>query len=186
MIDVFTKYAWIKPLKDKKAKTDLNIFIKVVSESNRTPYQLWVDQGREFYNSLMQKWWDNNDILIYSNHNKCKTFVAERFIRTLKAKIYKKMTANDRKSYLGYFNKFHTIILLIVLLTKKSVDANYSAMIKEIVIRVVKLLNLKLGLKSRLLGTNISSKGYTKNWSREIFVADSTLKTNPWTYKSKI
>ena len=56
VIDVFAKYAWIKPLKDKKAKTDLNIFIKTVSESNRTLYQLWVDQGREFYNSLMQKW----------------------------------------------------------------------------------------------------------------------------------
>ena len=52
-------------------------------------------------------------------------------------------------------------------------------MIKEILIRVVKLLNLKLGIKSRLLGTNISSKGYTKNWSREIFVADSMLKSNP-------
>ena len=90
MIDVFTEYAWIKLLKDKKAKTDLNIFIKIVSESNRTLYQLWVDQGREFYNSLMQKWYDNNDILMYSNHNKCKTVVAERFIRTLKGKIYKK------------------------------------------------------------------------------------------------
>ena len=46
LIDVFTKYAWIKPLKDKKGKTVLNAFIKIVNESNRKPDKLQVDQGR--------------------------------------------------------------------------------------------------------------------------------------------
>ena len=46
VIDVFTKYAWVKPLKDKKGKTVLNTFIKIVNESNRKPNKLWVDQGR--------------------------------------------------------------------------------------------------------------------------------------------
>ena len=50
VIDVFTKYAWFKPLKDKKGKTVLNAFIEIVNESNRKPNKLWVDQGREFYN----------------------------------------------------------------------------------------------------------------------------------------
>ena len=48
--DVFTRYAWIKPLKDKKGKTVLNSFIEIVNEFNRKPNKLWVDQGREFYN----------------------------------------------------------------------------------------------------------------------------------------
>ena len=61
VIDVFTKYAWVKPLKDKKV---LNAFIEIVNESNRKPNELWVDQGREFYNKLMQKWLRNKDILI--------------------------------------------------------------------------------------------------------------------------
>ena len=65
VIDVFTKYAWVKPLKDKKGKTVLNVFIKIVNESNRKPNKLWVDQGTEFYNKLMQEWLDNNDILMY-------------------------------------------------------------------------------------------------------------------------
>ena len=65
VIDVFTKYAWVKPLKDKKVKTVSNAFIKIVSESNRKPNQLLVDQGREFCNKLMQEWLDNNDILMY-------------------------------------------------------------------------------------------------------------------------
>ena len=54
MIDLFTKYAWGKPLKDKKGKTLLNDFIEIVNKFNHKPNKLWVDQGREFYNKLMQ------------------------------------------------------------------------------------------------------------------------------------
>ena len=53
----------------------------------------------------MQEWLDNNDILMYFTHNEGKSVIAERFIKTLKAKMYKKMTANDSKSYLSYLNK---------------------------------------------------------------------------------
>ena len=44
--DVFTKYAWVKPLKNKKSKAVINGFIKIVNESNRKPNKLYVDQGR--------------------------------------------------------------------------------------------------------------------------------------------
>ena len=64
-----------------------------------------VDQGREFYNVPLQKLLDDSDILIYLIHNESKSVVAERFIKTLIGKIYKKLTANDSKSYLGYLNK---------------------------------------------------------------------------------
>ena len=53
----------------------------------------------------MQEWLDNNNILMYSLHKEGKSVMGERFIKTLKAKIYKKMTANDSKSYLSYLNK---------------------------------------------------------------------------------
>ena len=59
MIDVFTKYAWVKPLEDKKDKTVLNAFMEIVNESNRKSNKLWVDEGRETYNKLMQEWLDN-------------------------------------------------------------------------------------------------------------------------------
>ena len=48
VINVFTKYVWVKRLKDKKGKTVLNVFTEIVNESNRKPNELWVDQGREF------------------------------------------------------------------------------------------------------------------------------------------
>ena len=122
-IDVFTKYASVKPLKDKKGKTVYNAFIEIVNESNRKPNKLWVDQGREFYNKLM-----------YSTHNEGKSVIAERFIKTLKSKIYKKMTANGRKSYLRYLNKlgnqynntYHHSI------NKKVISTDYSALTENI------------------------------------------------------
>ena len=53
----------------------------------------------------MQKWFHDNDILIYLTHNESKSEVAERLIKTLKSKIHKKLTANNKKSYLDYLNK---------------------------------------------------------------------------------
>ena len=104
VIDVFTKNSWVKILKDKKGKTVLNAFIKIVKESNHKPNKLWVVQGREFFKKLEQECLDNNDILMYSTHNEGKSVIAERFIKRLKAKIYKKRTANESKSYLNYLN----------------------------------------------------------------------------------
>ena len=64
MIDVFTKYACVKPLKDKKGKTVLNAFIEKINESYRKSNKSWVDQQTDFYNKLMSEWLDNNNILI--------------------------------------------------------------------------------------------------------------------------
>ena len=86
--DVFTKDAWVKPLKDEKGKIVLNALIKIVNKSNHKPNKLWVDQGRKFCNKLMQERLDNNDILMYSTHNEGKSVIPERFIKTLKAEIY--------------------------------------------------------------------------------------------------
>ena len=57
----------------------------MVNESNPKLKKLWVDQGREFCNKLMQKWFDNNNILMYSTLNEGKSVIAERLIKTLKS-----------------------------------------------------------------------------------------------------
>ena len=74
VIDVFPKYAWVKSV--------LKTFNKVVNESSCKPNKLWVDQGREFYNKLMQEWLENNVTSMYSTHNGGKSVIAERFIKT--------------------------------------------------------------------------------------------------------
>ena len=102
VIDVFTINGWVKPLRDKKAKTVLHDFNEIVNESKRKTNKLWVDQRKEFYNSLVQIKLNDNNILMYWTHNEDKSVVAESFLGTLKTKIYKKITANDKKSYRSY------------------------------------------------------------------------------------
>ena len=60
--DVFTRYASVKALKNKKGKRILNGFIRILNESKGKPDKLWLNQGKWFYNSLMQKWFNDNDI----------------------------------------------------------------------------------------------------------------------------
>ena len=67
-------------------------FSKLLDESNHKPNKIWVDKGSEFYNRSMKSWLEKNDIEMYSTYNEGKSVVAERFIRTLKNKIYKYMT----------------------------------------------------------------------------------------------
>ena len=68
VIDIFTNYAWVKSLNDKNRKTALNAFIEIVNEPNKKTNDFWLDQGKEFYNKVMQDWLDNNSILMYSTH----------------------------------------------------------------------------------------------------------------------
>ena len=60
-----------------------------LDESNRKPNKIWVDKGIEFYNSQMKSWIEKNVIEMCSTYNEGKSVIAERFIRTLKNKIYK-------------------------------------------------------------------------------------------------
>ena len=73
------------------------VFLK---KSNRKPKRIWVDKGSEFYNRSMKSWVQDNDIVMYSTNNDGKSGVAERFIRTIKNKIYKYMTSISKNVYI--------------------------------------------------------------------------------------
>ena len=96
VIDIFSKYAWVVPLKIKKDVSIVNEFQKVLDKSERKPNKIWVDKAGEFYNSCFEKWLKDSDIEMYSIHNKEKLVIAERFIRNLKTKIYKYMTSTSK------------------------------------------------------------------------------------------
>ena len=98
-IDLYSKYALAIPLKDKKGISIVNAFYKIIKQSNRKPNEIWIDQGGEFYNNVFKKWLSDNDIIMYSTYNEGKSVVAERFIRTLKNKLYKHMTATGKNVY---------------------------------------------------------------------------------------
>ena len=90
-IDLFSKYAQLVPLKDKSGISVVNAFQKIISKG-RKPKKIWVNQGDESYSNLFESFLKINDIEMYSTYNEGKYVVAERFIRTLKNKIFKHMT----------------------------------------------------------------------------------------------
>ena len=67
-------------------------FRKIISKE-RKPNKIWVDQGGEFYNNLFKRFLKINNIEMYSTYSEGKSVVAEIFMRTLKNKIFKHMTA---------------------------------------------------------------------------------------------
>ena len=90
---MLSKYAFAVPLKDKKGTTIVNAFQSILENSKRKANKIWVDQGSEFYNKSFKNMLQDNQIKIYSTHNDGKPVVAERFIKALKSKICKHMTA---------------------------------------------------------------------------------------------
>ena len=115
----------------KKGVSIVNALQKILHKSERKPNKTWVDKGSEFYNSFFKKWLQDNDIEMYSIHNDRISVIAERFIGTLKTKIYKYMT------YMTYMTSKYK---------------------------------------------NVLAKGYTPNWSKEVFVVSKIKNTVPWTY----
>ena len=87
------------PIKDKKGTSIVNAFKKLLSDSKRKPNRIWVDQGREFYNKSFKDFLKINNIETYSIYNEGKSVVAERFIGTLKNKIFKHMAAISNNVY---------------------------------------------------------------------------------------
>ena len=118
VIDIFSKYAWVVPLKDKKGISIAKAFQIILKQSNRKQNKIWVDKGSEFYNACFKKCLRDNNIVMYSTHNEGKSVVAERFIRTLKSKMYKYMTSISKNVYIDklddivdeYNNTYHTTI----------------------------------------------------------------------------
>ena len=64
-IDLFGKYAWAVPIKDKIGISMVNAFEKILSDSNRKPNKIWVDQGSEFYNNPFKNVLKINTIEMY-------------------------------------------------------------------------------------------------------------------------
>ena len=185
VIDIYSKYAWVVPLKDKKDVSIVNVFQSILNKSNRKPDKIWVDKGSEFYNRSMKSWLEKNDIEMYSTHNAGKSVVAERFIRTIKNKIYKHMTSISKNVYIDklddivhkYNNKRHRAIEMKPIDVK---DNTYIDFGKEVNDNNAKF---KVGDHVRISKYKSNfSKGYTPNRSEEVFVIKKIKNTIAWTY----
>ena len=187
VIDIFSKYkqTWVVPLKDKKSVTIVSAFQKnqIIQRENQTRY----GQTKEvkFTKVFFKKCLKDNDIEMYSIHNKGKSVVDERFIRTLKTKVYEYMTSVSKNIYIDKLddivneqnNTYHRTIKM------KPVDVKENAYIdlsKEVNDKDSKF---QVGDHVRISKyKNIFTKGYTQNWSEEVFLITEVKSTVSWAY----
>lgn len=94
-IDVFSRYAWLVPLKDKRMESTWIAFDEIMKTSKRKPAKIWVDRGSEFYNQYWKPRLENLGITMYSTYGDHKSSIVERLNRTMKALMYKDMTARN-------------------------------------------------------------------------------------------
>ena len=177
-VNPFIKYAWVVPLKDKRGISTVNTFQKVLDRSNK----IWVDQGDEFYNNLFNRFAKNNKIAMYSTYNERKSVVAERFIRMLKKVIFKHMTAISKNVYFDvlddivkqYKNTVHRTMKPINVTSDSYDEYNEDSYEIDSKFKVGDCISVSM-YKS------ILAKGYTQNWSWQVFNISKIEKIVPWT-----
>ena len=186
VIDVFSKYGWIVPLKSKTGVDVANALSKIFSE--RRPMKMWVDKGKEFYNKHVKAL----DVQLYSTENEEKSSVVERWNRTMKEKMFKYFSANSTRKYShildemvnNYNNTKHSSIKMTPVEASDKKNKN----------RVWMNLNGKatnpvkpkfsVGDKVRITKKKtVFEKGYTPRWTEEVFTVSQVQYTDPPTYK---
>ena len=183
-IDIFSKYAWVVSLKAKREIDIANAFQKIISEL-RKPNKIWVDQRGEFYNNVFKSFLKINNIKMYSTYNEGKSAVAERLIRTSKNKILKRMAAVSKNVYFNLLddiaNKYENAVHRSIKMKPINVTSNSYAEYNED--SNVTKPKFKVDDRVRISKyKNIFAKGYTQNWSEEVFVISKIKNTVPWTY----
>ena len=105
VIDLFSKYGWIKPLRDKRSETVSKAFDEMFETSKRKPKILWSDKGSEFISKHFKEFLKKKDIKIYHTENEKKSNVVERWNKTIKNKMWKMFSANNNTVYWDKIDK---------------------------------------------------------------------------------
>jgi L-rhamnose mutarotase len=193
VIDVFSKFAWAIPVKDKTGVSITNAFKEIFKD--RIPEFLWVDEGKEFYNKDLKALLKKHNIEMYSTFGDHKSAVIERFNRTLKTNMWKALTASNASSLKWvdmlpslvdtYNNKYHrTIKTTPIEASKKKNEDDVMMTINEV--KQIKPIQPKCKVGDLVRVSKIKKtfeKGYINNWTREVFKVSEVLKTIPVTYK---
>ena len=187
VIDVFSKYGWLVPLKDKMGKSVASALKTIFKE--RQPEKMWEDKGREFYNENVKSL-----VELYSTENEEKSSVVERWIRTMKERMWKYFTDNNTNHYVdvlpdlvnGYNNTRHSSIKMTPVEASKK--KNELTVWRTLYPDHLEIHNIKpefsVGDKVRISKKKKTfEKGYTTRWTEEIFTIIEVKRTSPVTYK---
>ena len=193
-IDVFSKYAWVVPLKNKTGLSLVEAF-KIILASGRKPEKIITDQGTEFFNKNFKALLKDEDIGLYNTYNETKASVVERLIRTLKTRMWRYFTAKKTMRYIdvlpdlvySYNHSVHRSI--------KMKPTDVTADIEKQVWRTlfghnddVKHVKYKFKIGDQVRISKIKrkfEKGYLPNFSKEIFTISKQVPRDPPVYKLK-
>ena len=200
VLDLFSKYGWIVPLKTKTGLEVSKAFESILKKGQpkkAKPKKLWVDKGKEYYNKNVLDLLAKNNIEIYSTENEEKSSVCERWNRTIKEKMYKRFTMQNNTVYIdilpkilaSYNNSKNRSIGMTPNQARK--PENYGKVYWNLYgdLRVERPAEkaFKVGDTVRIskYKRKTFDKGYTPNWTEEVFIISEIRPTDPITYKIK-
>uniref|UniRef100_A0A0V0GC20 Putative polinton-1 pi n=1 Tax=Triatoma dimidiata TaxID=72491 RepID=A0A0V0GC20_TRIDM len=191
VIDCFSKYAWVEPVKSKGGQDVTQAMKTILNLSGRVPNNIQTDNGKEFYNISFKKLMEKYNINHYSTFSQIKSSIVERFNRTFKSMMYRlfslKGSYNYTKHLPGLINTYNNKIHKTINMKPSEVNAN----------NATSLLNKVYSFKSKRKDKQrfqqgdyvriskrraVFTKSYTPNWSAEIFKVKSVRHTIPYTY----
>jgi len=186
IIDVFSKYAWVLPLRNKSGITVRNAFSAAIG--TRKPNYLQTDRGTDFLNHNFQLLLRENNIKFYTSQNEdIKCAVVERFNRTLKSKMFRYFTFKSTLRYidilealtLAYNESFHRSIKT----SPTSVNLDNEDKIRKLLYRPKQLpLHWQFKTGDTVCLRRQFKKGYLPSWTDKIFTVKRCIPTDPPTY----
>jgi hypothetical protein len=193
IVDIFTRYAWARPLMTKTGAEVAEAFQKIFEESKRHPRFFYWDQGKEFLNKNMEALMEKYGIEGYHTYGRGKSAIVERFNKTLKTWMWKELTAQDSEKWLpllkGLVERYNERKHGTLGITPKDASAHPIKALKrwnEIAEKIPKpgKPTFRIGDWVRIdKEKGPFAKGYTRNWTREIFrVTDVVDNHFPITY----
>ncbi len=192
VIDIFSRFAWAKPLKSKRGEEVRDLFVEIFKSDK--PVKIQFDDGKEFYNSHFKELLETNNIEWFSTFSDKKAAVVERFNRTLKTRMWKYFTAKETEKWVnilddlvtGYNSTFHSSIGM------KPIDARKDENSETVWYNLYgAFLSNEFGQPRFKVGSNVRitkyktifAKGYLPNFTEEIFKIKQIIFTKPIVYK---
>ena len=194
VIDVFSKYGWIVALKDKKTESVCSAFDTIFKRSKRKPEKLWTDKGSEFISKHFKEFLKRHNITLYHAQNEEKSSIVERWNKTMKNKMWKMFSANNNTVYWDkldklvddYNNTYHSSIKMTPTEGSKKENEKqvFAYLYSDEIYLKPKKPKFSIGDKVRIskYKRRVFDKGYTPNWTEEVFVVDKVMLTKPVTY----
>ena len=187
VIHVFSKY-------DKKTESASLAFDHIFKKSKRKPDKLWTDKGSEFISKHFKQFLKKNNITLYHTENEEKSSIVERWNKTMKYRMWKMFSANNNTIYWDkldklvddYNNTYHSSIEMTPTEASKKENENkvFANLYGDLIYLKPKKPKFSIGDKVRIskYKRRVFDKGYTPNWTEEVFVVDKVMLTTPVTY----